>query len=419
MTTDSVQDHIRHARGQFIAMACTYSLGVFNDNFFKQAVLVLAVTAGRTSMQGYALAVFTLPFIVFAAPAGWLADRFPKRSVVVGAKWMELLAMLFGAGGIVTGNWPMVFVMLGIMGLQATVFSPSLNGSLPELYPESYLVRANGILRMLVTAAILAGVALAGMALDRKGTGFRGIETGRLLVAGTVVVVALVGVLVSYGIPRRPAAAPSAQFPWSGPVHTIRQLLQTWDDPILAVTIMASVFIWFVGSLEILLINPMGIQEFELSKTLTSALIVAQLGGLAIGGYASSHLVSGTRWHRVIGVTGMVMSALMISLAAVPWLPPAIQVPAVFVLITLIGASGGMFLIPVESSIQARPAPAEKGTVLAAANFGVFSGILISGFIANLLNALCAPTTSFGVLGCISFLVSGGFLRAFQRLERS
>ena len=96
--TDS--EILRHARGKFACIASAYGLGVFNDNFFKQAALVLFVAAGRNDMQGYALTVFTLPFILFAAPAGWCADRFMISHVVISGKWLALGAMLIGAVGI-------------------------------------------------------------------------------------------------------------------------------------------------------------------------------------------------------------------------------------------------------------------------------------------------------------------------------
>ncbi|MHC4294213.1 MAG: hypothetical protein ACYSTL_01365, partial [Planctomycetota bacterium] len=67
---------IRRARGKFAAMAATYCLGVFNDGFFRQSVMLIAVAAGHKALQGYVMAVFTLPYLLFAAPAGWLADRF-------------------------------------------------------------------------------------------------------------------------------------------------------------------------------------------------------------------------------------------------------------------------------------------------------------------------------------------------------
>jgi len=414
---ESLQQQIRKARGKFAAMACTFFLGVFNDNFFKQAALVLAVAAGRNEMQGYSLAVFTVPFIVFAAPAGWMADRFSKRSVIIGAKAVELAAMLFGAAGICLGNWWLIFAMLATMGLQATFFSPALNGSIPELYPAVYVTKANAILRMIVTAAILTGVAMAGIALDRQGTGFLGIEHGRLCVAGTVIGVSLLGVLVSLGVVRRPAADPTAKFPWSGPIHTVQQLVGTLKDPLLAVTIFASVFIWFVGSLGILIINPLGIQQFGLSKSVTSYLIVDQLVGLAVGGLISGRIASGERWSRVLGPSSILMGAMMLALAAVPRLAAPVQVPVVFALIGLMGIFGGVFLIPVESFIQVRPSPDRKGAILAAANFVVFTGILISGLISNVFNAHLSPTTSFGVIGAVSVVIGFALLAGYRKLE--
>ncbi|EKD36313.1 MAG: Major facilitator superfamily MFS_1, partial [uncultured bacterium] len=85
---------IQTVRGKFLAMAVTYCLGVFNDNYFKQAAMLMAVSAGLSGLQGTATVLFALPFVLFSAWAGWLADRFPKRGVVIWAKALELAAML-------------------------------------------------------------------------------------------------------------------------------------------------------------------------------------------------------------------------------------------------------------------------------------------------------------------------------------
>ncbi|MEI7879529.1 MAG: MFS transporter [bacterium] len=409
---------LRHARGQFACMASSYGLGVFNDNFYKQAALVLFVATGHNDMQGYALSVFTLPFILFAAPAGWCADRFAKCHVVIAAKWLELLAMLFGAVGICMGNSPLIFTMLFIMGFQATLFSPAMNGSLPDLYPERFVTRANGILRMLVTLAILGGVAVAGIMLDRQGVWW-GIDAGRLLVAGTVVGVAIVGVLVSYGVPHRPAANPVLKFPWKGPVHTVQELIATRKDPLLATTIFTNVFVWLVGSLGILIINPLGINQFNMTKTMTSYLIVAQLVGLAAGGVISSRLVPIGRWYRVVWPLCLAMSLVMVAMAGVPFLPGPLHRSAIFVLIFLLGSFGGGILIPMESFLQIRPSIARKGAVLSAVNFIVFIGILSSGLFSNFLNAHLRPTSAFGAMGVASLVVSGVLFLLFRKQKET
>ncbi|MFH1476390.1 MAG: MFS transporter [Verrucomicrobiota bacterium] len=417
MTAGLFDEAIVRARAKFIAMAATFSLGVFNDNFYKQAVLLLAVGAGHPDMQGYALALFTLPFIVFAAPAGWLADRFPKRAIIIGAKTIELVAMLVGAAGVCLGHWWLIFTMLGMMGLQATCFSPALNGSIPELYPATYVPKANAILRIFITVAILSGTAVAGFALDRTGAGWFGLARAPLMVSLVIITVAAAGLLVSFGVPKLPAAAPGVKFPWTGPADSIRQLREILKDPPLAITIGADVFIWFIGSLQILLINPLGLLQFEFSSSLTSFLIVAELGGVAAGGLLGSRLATGARWQRPLVLAGIIFSLLMMAMAAVPCLPASVRPMAIFALIAVIGVAGGVFLIPVESFIQIRATPERKGAVLAATNFVVFIGIMLSGFLANLLNAIWRPTTSFGLAGVLALLIVAWLFLKFRQAD--
>lgn len=414
-TGESATSAVAHRK--FSCMAATFSLGVFNDNFYKQAALLLAVSAGQPEMQGYALAIFTLPFVLLAAPAGWMADRFSKGLVVIGAKWGELIAMLFGAVGICTGHWPLIFVMLAVMGIQATLLSPALNGSIPELYPAGYVMRANAILRVAVTFAILGGIALGGLSLDVGGAGFHGFSQGRLTVAAVVIGTALLGLLISSGVPRRPAADPTAAFPWGGPLNTVRQLWGTRRDPLLALMLGASSFIWTLGSLQILLINPLGLLQFGLSKTMTSLLIVAQMGGIGLGGLLSGYLLPERQWRQVLAPAALFFSLLMMVVTAVPYLPASRQLLALFILIGAIGIAGGLFLIPVESFIQIRPARAEKGTILAVNNFAVFTGVLLSGLVSNALNAFLPPSVSFGAVGGLALVWSLWFRHYMSRFH--
>lgn len=417
-TDASDSEILRHARSQFACIASAYSLGTFNDNLYKQATMLLAVAAGRTDMQSYVVMVFTVPFLLFAAPAGWCADRFPKRRVIIGAKWLEVVAMLFGAWGVMTGQNLLIFTMLFIMGVQATLFSPSMNGALPELYPPRFVPHANGILRMLVTVAILGGVAAAGFLLSHKGFGWQGISMGRLLVAGAVVAISVMGLLVSFGVPRRPAANPGNPFPWHGPLRTLLDLAATRHDPLLAIAIATNVFVWGVGSMGILILNPLGLNQFKLGEVLTSCLGVSELVGIAVGGIIASRLVKLETWYRVVGPSCAVLSLSMIGMLGVPWLPAAAQAVALYGLTFLLGAMGGVVLIPMESFLQVRPAPERKGAILSAVNFIVFGGILVSSGIAKYLNEWFRPTDAFAVMGCASLVISGLLYRLFKREEQ-
>jgi MFS family permease len=397
MSDAAIRRQIREARGKFTAMAVSYSLGVFNDNFFKQAAMLLAVGVGLVDLQGHMLLLFTAPYLLFSAPCGWLADRFPKRNIVIAAKALEVAAMICGAVGVVTGSWPLILAMVSTMGLQSAIFGPSLNGSIPELYPASYVTTANGILKVFVTMAILLGVAMAGILLDAGG---------RAAVAGGALIVAALGFLASFGVPRRPGATRSARFPWTGPVDSVRELLRIRVDRLLATVIGADMFIWFVGSLLIPIVNVLGKRQLALSDSATSGLLVAELSGIAVGGLLSARLARGRRWYRVLVPATLALAVMLgcVSLAAA--LATTGRYWLVLAALAGAGVAGGLFMIPCESFIQVRPAADRKGAVIAASNFVIFIGIALSGPIANALNALMQPSSSFAVVAGFALAVA-------------
>jgi len=407
---------IRQARGKFSAMATSYFLGTFNDNFYKQAVMLLALAAGREKFQGAAGIAFTVPFILFAAPAGWMADRFPKRNVVIGAKSLELLAALVGALGVLSGNLWVMVGMVALMGTQATFFSPALNGSIPELYPASHVTKANAVLRMVVTVGILVGISLSGFVLDLAGEPLFGAPRGHALVGLAVVLYAVLGLGVSFGIPTRTAADPGRTFPWTGPLDTLRELREIWRDRQLGRVLVADVFIWAVGVFQLLVINSLGKLQFGLSDSRTSLLVASQLIGLALGGLLSARFARGDRWFRVLLPAGLAMGLIMVAIAGVPALPAGLQVPALYVLIGLAGLAGGLFLIPCESFLQIRPAPERKGAVWASANFASFSGMAVASALYLPLTAL-QPTLAYGALGAASLLFTAWLAIEFRRKE--
>ena len=417
MTQDGnveLREQVRKARGKFAAMAATYSLGVFNDNFFKQAACLM-----QRAVQGQVMFVFTVPYLLFSAYAGWLADRFSKKHIVVGAKVLELAAMICGAVGICTGNWHLILAMAFTMGLQSAIFGPSLNGSIPELYPASYVLKANAVLKMVVTTSILLGVALAGPALDAGSGGGEvwGIPLGQAVVAVMVLIVAACGVLLSFGVVRRPAADPGARFPKAGPANTLMHLYGLRKDALLAAAIACDCFVWSAGALIILLVNYMGGEQFRYSDTLTSTLVASELVGIAIGGMLSTRLATGSRWHRVLAPAAIAMGLCLLMMLAVPALEGTLRLAALYVLMGGMGIAGGMFMIPCESFVQVRPAPEKKGTTIAASNFAVFAGIMLSGPLADFLNARIRPTTSMAGLGVAALLVAAVLFTVIPKVQ--
>lgn len=408
---------VRAARSKFIAMAATYSLGVYNDNFFKQAACLVAISAGHSKFQGYASALFTVPFILLAAPAGWLSDRFAKRNIVIGAKLLEILAMAAGAVGIATDNYALILVMVAMMGVHSTVFSPALNGSIPELYPESYVIKANSMLKVATTCAILLGIVCSGLALDHKTPSLGDIAQGRLMVGATVLVIALLGLATAALVPRRPAANPNAPFPWLGPVDTVRVLWRMRGDSLLTMVVIADTIVWFVAALQVLLINQIGLSELHLGESATSSLVVAELAGVGIGGGLCGVLAKGERWVRVLAPASVVLGLAGLGIASISHVSPDSRLGVLYLLLLTAGAAGGLLLVPLESFVQARPRPEKKGETIAAANFAAFIGILLAGLSSVTLERLSRPSQGFLVVALTMLLMATWLGLRLPKLE--
>jgi len=415
-----LKERVAKARGKFLSMASAYALGAFNDNFFKQAGMLMMVQAGMTDKQALAIIFFMLPFLIFASYAGWLADRYAKRNVIIGAKVLEVTAMLAGAAGIFYGSLPLIYIMLFIIGTQACIFSPALNGSIPELYPAEYVTQANAKVKLAVNVMILAGIILAGVCLVNKNSVEHPGETvaqvegafgeptmGRLYIAITVVGVALCGLGLSLGVPKFPSANPTAPFPWAGPVETLKTLYGLRRDKLLFVSIFGCSFIWFLAVVQVTLINSIGgIRQFALPEDQISMLLVPQMVGLGIGGVVSGFLAKGPRWHRVLAPACFGLALCMGAVHFVIEAPEGLRVSIFMTLVGCVGFFGGLIMVPVESFIQIRPAPEDKGKVIAAANFAAYLGMCIAGGVFKALDLLPAPLDAFALSGAFA-LVAG------------
>ncbi|OGV61039.1 MAG: hypothetical protein A2498_14345 [Lentisphaerae bacterium RIFOXYC12_FULL_60_16] len=418
---------IRRARKYFLAMAGSYFLGVFNDNFFKQAILLIAVAAARPDLQAVVPVVFTVPYLLVAAPAGWLADRFPRRWVIIACKLIELLAMLVAAAGLVLFDgrmslfsvpWMLVLLMIGLMGLQSSLFSPSLNGSIPDLYPASYVMRANGVLKMVVIIAILFGIAGAGLTLDLETvTGLPdwlaqavADRPGQAVVAGILVLTAAIGFVLSFGVPFRPAANSAVSFPWSGPVRTFRDLYAMRTDRLLVTCVWANTFFWFLGAVLVLFTNDLGINQFKLSASFTSGLVVVQMIGVGVGSMLCARLTARRPWHQVLcpAMLGMAVALAGVGLLPAMWeqvnLPYAWRAVTLLALFALTGVCGGVYLIPLESQIQLLPAAEQRGRMIAAANFAAMVGVTLSGPVYGLfMKTGLKPSHGFILMAVLGF----------------
>ncbi|MGA2092266.1 MAG: MFS transporter [Sedimentisphaerales bacterium] len=405
-------------RFKFAAMVGVYFTGTLNDNLYRQCALILAVSGGMAYLQGYITILFTLPFIIFAAYAGFLSDRFSKCSVVISVKLVSLLAYILGAIGLYLMSWPIIMITVFLLGIQATVFSPAINGTIPELYPPDYVVTANGVMVAAANVAILLGIAGAGIVLDAKGD-IAGIPLGIGLAAAAGLGIASITLIIALLVPKFPPASPEAAFPVQGPWESVRTLAQTASDRLLMISVIAKAFFWFAGSLQILIINSMGISQFGLSKKMTSGLIISELAGVAIGSLLSPVLAKGPKWYRVLVPSSFAMIAGMLAIAAVPFLP-ALHKTVVIGALVILGISGGVYSIPVTSFVQVRPAPEFKGRMIASSNFADFAGILLSGVVFYIFDRMhIKPSSCFAIEAMMSVVITIWLIRALQKVKQN
>ncbi len=423
-------------------MGSCYALGTFTDNFYKQAAVLLAASTQMTEAQSLATVLFSLPFILFSAWAGWLADRLVKKHIVVAAKTVELLALLAGSALLVRGVWPGILLVIFCMGLQATVFSPALNGSIPEHFPADRVPRVNSLIKLASTAAVLAGIAVAGIFLDLRPAGgdvasswlggLFGLTDaqayGRAAAGVFIIIVAAIGVMTAFVIRSRPPAALGGAalppFPWLGPVDSVRHVLECRKDGQLFLVLLAEAYFYGIAAIAVISVANLA-ESLGYSNTVASLLSAILMIGIAAGSLAAGRSTAES-WRRLLfpSAAGMGFFLLLVSFAPLfPENASAALSPRLcwlFFSLFASGVCGGLYLIPLASFIQVRPPAHEKGKVLGVSNFLSFVSIAAFGA-AFALISLLPPALTFVVYGLatVAFapLVVGRRLRRFPDLS--
>src|SRR6185503_1910246 len=198
--------HPRSSRGFWFLIATQFQ-GAFNENGLKNLVvfIILGTIAHQASRDRLVLIVgtlFSLPFILFSMTGGFLADRYCKRTVTIGTKFIELAVMLLAIVGLGRQDLHLEMAAVFLASTQAALFGPSKYGLLPELLPETKLSWGNGVIELGTFLAVIAGGVSGAFLADV----FRGREarSGAIFLALSVL-----GLLFSMGISKVPAADPT------------------------------------------------------------------------------------------------------------------------------------------------------------------------------------------------------------------
>ncbi|QDT48716.1 Bifunctional protein Aas [Symmachiella dynata] len=371
----------------FVALLVTQFLGAINDNMFRWLVVPIAKVKFEEEGLDANLALsiglfcFTLPYLLFVPYAGYFADKFSKRTVIVGCKVAEVVIMLVGIAAISIGNTYGLFAVVAMMGAQSALYGPARFGSIPELLRTEDLSTGNGWMGLVtvVSSALgfVGGLLLFG-ATKPYGTDHLWISTVVLLG------VAAVGLMASLMIRRVPAADASKPFPHNPVLDTGRNLQLLWNHKSLLRATLGIAFFWFLASLANINIDPYGTQDLRLPQEEIWPLLVVLVAGVGFGSVLAGIWSGGKVELGIVplGAVGIVLSSFLLYRAGSAADFPAGDVAQRAMIescvwLFFLGISAGLFNIPLEAFLQHRSSSENRGTILAAANFVTFAGMLL------------------------------------------
>lgn len=409
----------------FVGFLMTQFLGAFNDNYFKQLVLLTCVGVAAESgpdRQPLALAAFALPFVLLSGAGGFLSDRFAKHHVIIGCKIAEIVIMLLALSIMLMPSLTpdqrllCLICVLALMGAHSAIFGPSKYGALPELFRDDVLMPVNGSVQMTTFLAIIFGTVAAGIALDQFN---RSLWIGSLFAVGIAVTGTATSLMIARTVPSQPELRLK---PGNlGVPADVRQLLRN-DRSLMLAILVASLF-WFIGGVAQPAVNTLGRQVFRLSDTRTSLLT----SGIGIGIAAGCLFVgvvaggSGKKWVTR-GAWGIVLSLAGIGYCGMIGAESnAVEVPAlnavvpetllasltsagmvewsVRILMILLGASAGIFVVPIQVRIQQSPPIEQKGRVIGVMNLFNWIGILLSAAFLGIVGVVLRMISTEGSIG--------------------
>jgi len=377
---------------RFAPFFWTQFLGAGNDNLFKFAFTVmvtyqLQVAWLPPAMAGLAIgALFILPFVLFSATSGQLADQLEKTRLIRFVKNLEVAIMAAAAVGFVSHNAAVLLGCVFLMGLHSTLFGPVKFAYLPQHLSEQELTGGNGMVEMGTFVAILLGNVAGGLLIALPGI-------GAATVAVACMALALLGRWTAQRVPLSPATDPTLRINWNPFTETWRNLQLARQDTVVFRSLLGISWMWFFGAVFLANFPVFAKDVLHGDEHVASLLLVVFSVGIGIGALLCERL---SRHHVEIGLVpvgaiGMSLFAVDLYFAARALPPVAAQTVGAFVAqpahwrvmadLALLALCTGLYSVPMYALIQLRSQPSHRARIIAA---------------NNILNALFMIVSSLG-----------------------
>ena len=380
----------RHRR--FTPMFFTQFLGAFNDNFFKQALILLLTYTGAAALSmdiallnNLAAMLFILPFFLFSALAGQLADKYDKSRLTNYIKILEIIIMVLAGVGLIFELYWLLFVALFLLGTQSTFFGPIKYAYLPQAMHDDELVGANGLFQTGTSLSILLGMMVAGIVATLNGYVY--------WVAGLTLVFAILGYVAARLVPATPAPQPNLTVDWNI-FRTSWQTIQYLRTlPLLFFIIMGNSWFWFYGATFLTQTPEFSKVILHGDETVVIFLLTLFSVGVAIGSLLCKTLTRNQVSFKVLpfGIAGLSLFAIGLFWAlsrldftvdegALLGVMDVVSMPSawwVFICLFLLGFSGGIYIVPLYAAMQAYSPVSHRARVIGANN--IFNAIFMVG----------------------------------------
>jgi len=355
-------------------------LGALNDNVFKQGLVILLAyqtvsftTLQSDVLQNLAQALFILPFFIFSASAGQLADKYEKSRLISITVLIELCVMVFGAIGLFLRSLELLLVALFLSGMQSALFGPVKYAILPQHLREEELVGGNALVETGTSIAILAGLVMGGWLVARPGWGVAG-------VAATTIAISAAALALSRRIPRAAPPDPDLRFNWNPVTETWRNLRFLGTNRTILLSVLGISWFWFFGAMFVTQFPNLSRKVLAGDEQVVTLLLIMFSVGIGAGSLLCERL-SG---HKIeiglvpFGSIGLTLFATDLYWAlsgytatgAVGWwefVADAAHWRALIDLV-LIGVFGGFYIVPLYALIQTRSEKSHRSRVIAGNN---------------------------------------------------
>ncbi|CAH8203869.1 Acyl-phosphate glycerol 3-phosphate acyltransferase [Vibrio aestuarianus] len=380
---------------RFLPYFITQFFGAFNDNIFKNVLLLFVAFAGANVLPissnlfiNLAAGLFILPFFLFSASAGVLADKYEKSAFIRKVKLAEIGIMCLGAIGFITESYAILLLLLFLMGTQSAFFGPVKYALLPQQLKSEELVPGNALVETGTFLAILLGTLGAGLIASA--------ENAKYVAAAAVVVFAIVGYLASRHIPNAPACAPDLKFRWQPIKQTKQTIAIAKSDRTIFQSIIAISWFWFLGAAYLTQFPNFTHHYLNGNESAVSFLLALFSIGIATGSMTCDRLSN----HRIevgiipIGSFGITIFGYLMAQAVPDSLPIFTDFHSflsyqplwpLFFYLLMIGVSGGIFIVPLYALMQQQAKVTQRAQVIAALN--IYNSLFMVG--SAILGIVC------------------------------